>query len=162
MDTGLAVSDAARGRVAGPRKADAMTNTNDMPSTKPTTVIGYVRAARDDDGTALARQREHIQKMAELWGWTLTAVYEDTGSGLSYQRPGLSQALDALDAGTGSVLVVDDVHRLTRSAPVYGRIFERAQQHGWDIVAPTSGLDTREPIRKAMSHLLAAMDGRHD
>ena len=84
----------------------------------PNLMIGYVRVSTDeqaDSGLGLAAQRAAVTTEAEKRGWTLVAVYEDAESGKSLDRPGLAEALAAVEAGEAAGIVVAKLDRLSRS-----------------------------------------------
>jgi site-specific DNA recombinase len=81
--------------------------------------IGYVRVSTDSqatDGVSLDAQTAKVRAYCDLYGIELAGIEVDAGvSASSLDRPGLSRALAALDAGTVDGLVVVKLDRLTRS-----------------------------------------------
>lgn len=81
--------------------------------------IGYVRVSTDQqatDGVSLEAQAAKIRTYCELYGIELAGIEVDAGaSASSLERPGLTRALAALDAGEVDGLVVVKLDRLTRS-----------------------------------------------
>ena len=67
-------------------------------------VLGYVRvstAEQAHSGAGLEAQRRAIRRACKAREWVLTAIYEDAGvSGKAVDRPGLDQALEAVEGGT--------------------------------------------------------------
>ena len=58
------------------------------------------------------------------------------------KRPGLTKALDDLDAGNADTLVVAKLDRLSRSVIDLNKVMQRAQQHGWGLVILDLAVDT--------------------
>jgi DNA invertase Pin-like site-specific DNA recombinase len=73
-------------------------------------------------------------------------MFEDAGlSGKSLDRPALTEALDALDAGEASALVVAKLDRLSRSLLDFATVMARAERHAWNFIALDLGIDTTTP-----------------
>ncbi len=124
------------------------------------TVIGYVRvstAEQADSGLGLAAQRATIEAEAARKGWTVAAIYEDAGvSGKSLSgRPALADALDALDRGEASALIVAKLDRLSRSVHDAAGLLDRASRKGWGLIAADLGVDTTTPSGEAMANVMA-------
>jgi site-specific DNA recombinase len=81
--------------------------------------IGYVRVSTDQqatDGVSLDAQAAKIRAYCDLYGIELVRIEVDAGESAStLSRPGLSSALESLDAGEAAGLVVVKLDRLTRS-----------------------------------------------
>ena len=122
-------------------------------------VIAYCRVSTEEQavsGLGLAAQEQAIGTECERRGLTLVAVHTDAGaSGKSLARPALREALDALDSGHGSVLMVAKLDRLSRSVHDLSGLMRTARGGGWDLVALDLQIDTTTPQGKAMTHLLA-------
>lgn len=82
-------------------------------------VIGYVRVSTDqqaNEGVSLDAQAAKIRAYCDLYGLELAGIETDAGiSASSLDRPGLTAALAALDAGAVGGLIVVKLDRLTRS-----------------------------------------------
>ncbi len=90
------------------------------------------------------------------WRTTAYAVYEDAGhSAKSLDRPALGKALDALEHGAGSALMVAKLDRLTRSVHDATGLMLRAERAGWGVVALDVAVDTTTPQGAAMAQVLA-------
>ena len=81
-------------------------------------VIGYVRVSTEDqarEGVSLPAQREQIGAFCKARRWELVEVFADEGaSGKSMDRPGLQEALSALEGHRADILVVTKLDRLSR------------------------------------------------
>lgn len=126
-------------------------------STK-THAIGYIRVSTADQaqhGISLDTQRALLEAEARRRGWSVEIVADEGVSGATERRPGLDKALTSLDAGSASVLLVTRLDRMTRSVAGLGAILGRAQQHGWDVVMLSPGIDTTEPAGRFTTAILA-------
>jgi DNA invertase Pin-like site-specific DNA recombinase len=131
---------------------------------------GYVRlspgerkhAAAPDgravEGVGLEDQREKITREVERRGWELVGVFEDPAvTGRHLNRPGLTSALAALDAGKAEVLVAAKLERLARSTVAFGQLLERAEAGGWSVVVLDFDLDTSTAAGKLVANVMAAV-----
>lgn len=88
-------------------------------TTDPTVAVAYVRASTSSQTLTLDAQRERMEAWAAAAGVTIASVHVDAGvSGTAplSKRPGLSDALVALEDVRAGVLVVTDRSRLARTA----------------------------------------------
>lgn len=112
-------------------------------------VIGYLRVSTDEQGKSglgLEAQRRAIRKECDHRGWILVRLEQDVASGRTTNgRGGLERALDACASGQGQALITAKLDRLSRSVVDFGRLIERAQKEGWDIVVLNPALDLSTP-----------------
>lgn len=122
-------------------------------------VVGYVRVSTDEQagsGLGLSAQRSAIREEVNRRGWKMVRVFEDAASGKSMNgRRGLEQALDVLESGRASALVVAKLDRLSRSLLDFAELMERGQRRGWTTVALDLGVDTTTPAGETMANMLA-------
>ena len=123
-------------------------------------VVGYIRvstAEQADSGAGLEAQRAAIEAEALRRGWTLLRTFEDAGaSGKSMTgRPGLQEALQAVERGDAQALVVAKLDRLSRSLLDFASLMERGRKRGWSLVALDLGVDTSTPSGEMMASVLA-------
>jgi DNA invertase Pin-like site-specific DNA recombinase len=123
-------------------------------------VCGYIRvstAEQADSGVGLEAQRAAITAEAARKGWELEHVYEDAGaSGKSMNgRPGLQEALNAVERGEADALVVAKLDRLSRSLLDFASLMERARKGRWSLIALDLGVDTSTPAGEMMASVLA-------
>jgi DNA invertase Pin-like site-specific DNA recombinase len=122
-------------------------------------VLGYVRVSTQEQsasGGGLAAQRAAIEAEAERRGWDLVATIEDRGySARDLKRPGVQQALAALERGEAGALVVAKLDRLSRSMLDFAGLMDRAQRQDWALVALDCAVDTSTPGGEAMANVLA-------
>ena len=122
--------------------------------------IGCIRvssAEQRESGLGLEAQRQAIQAEAERRGWDLVHIYADEGaSGKSMNgRPGLQEALQAVEGGEAEALVVSKLDRLSRSLLDFAALMERARKRGWSLCALDLGVDTSTPSGEMMASVLA-------
>lgn len=130
-------------------------------TTDPLAVVGYVRvstAEQAESGPGLDAQRAVIEAECARRGLTLARVYCDAGlSGKSLDRPALTEALAALDAGRAAALVVAKVDRLSRSVQDFAALLDGAGRRGWAVVALDLGVDMTTPSGEMLAHVIASV-----
>jgi DNA invertase Pin-like site-specific DNA recombinase len=118
-------------------------------------IVAYVRVSTDEQaasGLGLEAQRAAIAVEAGRRGLPVLAEYADEGvSGAKHDRPGLDAALDALDRGEGSVLLVSKLDRLSRSVPLVYDVMDRSRRGQWALVALDLNVDTSTPAGEMLS-----------
>ena len=111
--------------------------------------IAYLRVSTDEQavsGLGLAAQESAIRAECARRGLTVLAVYTDAGlSAKNLDRRALAQALEALDHGEASVLMVAKLDRLTRSVHDATGLMAAAERSGWGLVALDVAVDTTTP-----------------
>ena len=103
------------------------------PSTGPLRVVGYVRVSTDDQALGPAAQREALFRWCASHGAELVSVSEDLGvSGAAPldRRPGLLEAIDALEPSGATVLLVAKRDRLARDFIVAAMIEASVAREG--------------------------------
>jgi len=122
-------------------------------------VLGYVRVSTDEQknsGAGLAAQRAAIEAECVRRGWQLVDVIEDAGySAKDLKRPGVQIALEALQRGEASALVVAKLDRLSRSMLDFTAVMAKASKQEWALVALDCAVDTTTPAGEAMANVLA-------
>lgn len=121
-------------------------------------VIGYTRVSTSeqfDSGAGLEAQRAAIESECARRSWQLLAVYEDTASGKSLDRPGVRDALTAVEAGKAQGLVVAKLDRLSRSLMDFAGLMERSRKQQWSLIALDLGVDTTTPSGEMIANVLA-------
>jgi DNA invertase Pin-like site-specific DNA recombinase len=86
-----------------------------------------------------------IETACEELGLALVDVVREHEPDGSAGRPGLSYALERLDAGEASCLVVSDLERLTREVTELAGVVDRLERAHIRLVAIDMGLDTATP-----------------
>lgn len=123
-------------------------------------VIAYSRVStteQADSGLGLEAQRERLNQEASRRGWSgVVHVSDDGYSAKDLNRPAISEALEALDAGEADVLMVAKLDRLSRSVLDFAALMERARRRGWDLVVLDLGVDTGTPAGALMANVMAS------
>ncbi len=70
-------------------------------------------------------------------------------------RPGLQEALQAVERGDAQALVVAKLDRLSRSLLDFASLIDRGRKRGWSLVALDLGVDTSTPSGEMMASVLA-------
>lgn len=142
--------------IAGERKGRCSTVNSGM------RIVGYVRVSSQeqaDSGAGLEAQRAAITEEAQRRGWELVNIYEDAGSSGSTRngRPGLEQALAAVESVDAAAVIVSKLDRLSRSTKDFADLMDRSQRKGWNLVALDVGVDTTTPQGEFFATVLAGM-----
>lgn len=109
--------------------------------------VGVVRVSRvggrDGDGFVSPKEQdERIRTAAERDGLKIVQTFEEldvSGGAALAKRPGLRQAVEAVEAGEADVLVVAYFDRLVRSLVVQAEVVERVERAGGRILAVDAG-----------------------
>ena len=127
----------------------------------PTRVVGYIRVSTEQqatEGISLEAQRTKLTAYATALDLELVAVFEDAGlSAKSLERPGLTAALELLDAGDADGIVVTKLDRLTRSVRDLGDLVERYFSERFSLLSVNDSIDTRTAAGRLVLHVLAAV-----
>ena len=127
-------------------------------------LVGYVRVSTDSqaDGYGPDVQEQHIRQWAKDHGHRLTTITSDIGiSGTRppEERPGLTEALDALrppPRATG--LIVDRLDRLARTLTVQEAVLQVCWHAGASVFTVDGGEvmrdDPADPMRTAMRQIV--------
>jgi DNA invertase Pin-like site-specific DNA recombinase len=111
--------------------------------------LGYASASVGTalDGPEIEAQRLEIESACHGLGLELVDLVRDHepdepgGAG----RPGLSYALERIDAGEASCLIVSDLERLSRQVPELAAVVDRLERARVRLIAIDVGLDTATP-----------------
>jgi DNA invertase Pin-like site-specific DNA recombinase len=121
--------------------------------------VGYVcvsTAEQADSGAGLEAQRAAIRSACQQRGWELVGIHEDAGfRAATLARPGLGEALSAVESSEATVLVVAKLDRLSRSLLDFAALMERSRRKRWALGALDLGVDTTTPAGEAMANLMA-------
>lgn len=123
--------------------------------------IGYIRVSTDEqarEGISLAAQEAKLRAYAELYDLELVAIVTDAGlSAKTLNRPGLSQALAALDAGEAEALVIAKLDRLTRSVTDWGTLIDRYFAKRCALLSVADQIDTRTAAGRLVLNVLVSV-----
>jgi DNA invertase Pin-like site-specific DNA recombinase len=102
--------------------------------------VAYLRTATAnpvESRLGLARQQDTCEDFAGSLGVQITRVYLDVGvSGLSEERPALTQLLRDLSSGEIRRVVIADHARLARNRQLEDRLSQRIRRYGASLAIP--------------------------
>ncbi|MDQ5834517.1 MAG: recombinase family protein [Actinomycetota bacterium] len=127
-------------------------------SAPPQRALGYVSAAdADAPASDLETQTAEIRSACIRNGFESVEVVRDfeSHSGSDLERPGLIYAIERLEAGEASCLVVASLERLTRSAAHLGTLIDRLGESRIRLVVLDIQLDTGNPDGRLAAEALA-------
>ncbi len=127
-----------------------------------TKAIAYLRVSTVDQaeaGVSLDAQEGKVRAYAELFDVDLVEVVRDAGvSAKSLSRPGLRRALDTLDRGDASAILVAKLDRLTRSVKDLGALLE--EHFATDqasLISVAEQVDTRSAAGRLVLNVLVSV-----
>ncbi|OZD37441.1 hypothetical protein CH252_33015 [Rhodococcus sp. 06-1477-1B] len=118
--------------------------------------IGYARLSRasNDDSTSIARQREHIEKLAAARNFELIDIAEDidvSATKTRLERTGLNRVRAALKSGAADYVLVWRIDRLARSVVDMGTLLDEGVRF---ISQSEPDFDTSTATGKAVIQVL--------
>lgn len=125
--------------------------------------IGYVRVSRvggraGESFIAPDVQREAIASKVAAAGLELVALEEDfDASGRTNERPGFVRALEAVERGEASVIVVARLTRFARSVSGTMRALDRLEAAGGRLIACDVDVDATTPAGRLTRTILASI-----
>lgn len=122
--------------------------------------IGYIRvstAEQATEGISLEAQAAKIRAYCELNDLELVKIIEDAGkSGKTIDRPGLTEAVNAIDSGEAAAIVVYKLDRLSRKTRDTLELIERIESAGAAFHSITEKVDTKSALGKFFLTITAA------
>lgn len=110
-------------------------------------LVGYMRVSTSEQDLAL--QKHGLEKMG------VDAIFHDVTSGANPKRPGLRNALNALQQG--DTLVVWRLDRLGRSMRQLIDTVEEIQKQGAHLKSVNEAIDTSTATGRMLLHVLGAL-----
>ncbi|GLK76179.1 DNA invertase [Methylopila jiangsuensis] len=110
-------------------------------------LVGYMRVSTSEQDLAL--QKHDLEKMS------VDAIFHDVTSGANPKRPGLRDALNALQQG--DTLVVWRLDRLGRSMRQLIDTVEEIQKQGAHLKSVNEAIDTGTATGRMLLHVLGAL-----
>jgi DNA invertase Pin-like site-specific DNA recombinase len=130
------------------------------PAPSPARILAYLRVSTDEQvvsGLGLAHQRAVIEAEAARRDWRQVEYCVDDGfSARTLKRPAMAHALQALETGRGSVLVVAKLDRLSRSLLDFATLMDQAARQGWELLVLDLAIDTTTPSGQLMANVMAS------
>jgi site-specific DNA recombinase len=130
------------------------------PRSGPLRAVGYIRVSTEDQSLGAEAQRDALTRWATSAGAALVLVAQDLGvSGAKPldERPGLLEAVAALDTHGATVLVVAKRDRLARDTIVAAMLDRMAQSMGATIVSADGAGNGDSPEDVLMRRILDAV-----
>jgi peptidoglycan hydrolase-like protein with peptidoglycan-binding domain/DNA invertase Pin-like site-specific DNA recombinase len=135
----------------------------DEPPTDGVRALGYisVRETETVDAGRPQGQTEAIDALCDRRGWRLLEVVRDREEprGTALDRPGLGYALERLEGGEASCVIVSELLRLSRSVADLGRVLDVIDRTGGRLVALDVDIDTSTPEGRKAAEVLVAVSG---
>lgn len=123
--------------------------------------IAYVRVSTEEqarEGVSLAAQEAKIRAYAELYDLELVDVVIDAGvSAKTLKRPGLQQALAALESGEAEAIIIAKLDRLTRSVADWNTLIERYFGKTYALLSVADQIDTRTAAGRLVLNVLVSV-----
>jgi DNA invertase Pin-like site-specific DNA recombinase len=124
-------------------------------------VVGYIRVSTEqqaEEGVSLDAQRARLEAYAVAMDLDLVEVFEDRGiSAKTLSRPGLTEALTALETGAADGLLVTKLDRLTRSVRDLGDLIENYFAVRFSLLSMSDSIDTRSACGRLILNVLGAV-----
>ena len=132
-----------------------------LPSVRSAAAVLYCRVSavesQSDSDVSLDAQERQLRAAAAAHGITEMRVVSERHTG-SKRLPELSTAIEDLNAGRASVLLVSKIDRLSRSgAADVLRIADLAAKHGWRLIVLDMNLDTGTVVGRLVLTILAGV-----
>jgi DNA invertase Pin-like site-specific DNA recombinase len=145
------------------RQLDSRGGGESQRRSSPAKAIGYASCALPGSAAALElkQQAEVITRECRGRGLELVEVVGEHSpkKGRASSRPGLEYALDRIDSGAASGLVVVELSRLTHSVTELGRTIQWLLDRDVRLIASVDSLDTDTDGGRLAAALLVAVSG---
>ena len=124
-----------------------------------TTAAIYARYSSDKQReSSLEDQERTCRRRADQEGWTVAQVYGDAAiSGSRLDRPGYAAMLADAQAGGWTILLVEDLSRLSRDEVEGVQGVRRLEHRGVRVVGVSDGYDSDRPGRTAQRSVRALL-----
>ena len=121
-----------------------------------TRVCLYMRISTDEDHqpTSLGTQRELERYCQAMEDWHVVHAFDDQASGVTLDRPGLTQALGLARDRRFELLLVYRVDRLSRKVRQLAGLAEEVDRHGIVLKSATEPFDTGSAAGRMMLQML--------
>ena len=133
----------------GARRINLLPNESKKQQAKATstTLLGYARVSKSED-------QDTEPQIEALEAAGCRRIFEEKASGGRWDRPELHRLLDRL--GTGDVLIVWKLDRLSRSLKDLLLILDRVEKAGAGFRSLTENIDSTTPAGRMMMHMLGS------
>lgn len=100
----------------------------------------YCRVAREDT-FALEAQTAELRRYAERNGYTIVAVQEESGSGLTLDRPALAEVTRAVCEGRVDIVLIKKLSRIGREWGMVQSYIQLLNEHKVTLLCVSEGLE---------------------
>jgi len=116
----------------------------------------YARVSTTDQTNAL--QIAELRRYAQARRWKVVEIYQDTATGATTARPGLTAVLEAARARAIDVILVWKLDRFGRSTVNLLNNLRELEAAGVRFIATTQGIDTdtANPVSRFLISILSA------
>lgn len=114
----------------------------------------YVRVSTSDQSNSM--QKREIAAYLKNKGITGFDTYEDTMTGITFNRPALKELLKACNAGQVETLVVYKLDRLGRSLSQLIEVLEELKNNKVTFISVKDNIDLSTPVGVLLMHLMGA------
>jgi len=154
----VAASPAPRETSRPPVVTTGVANGNGRASLDNGRVIGYVTVRADSAVSDTATLEREIERVCDRRGWRLTEIVTDPDGDPLVERAGMARALERIEGGEASALVVSDARLLGRSVDLK-ELMQRLDAAEAALVAIDLGIDTSTPQGRRVASALITMSG---
>jgi len=116
----------------------------------------YARVSTVDKGQDIQTQTLLLRDFAQLRGWAIYKIYEDTESGSKESRPALNQMIREAHQRKFDCVLVFRFDRFARSSKQLINSLELFRSLGIDFISYQENVDTTTPAGKMMFTIISA------
>ena len=95
--------------------------------------------APEDTHGVLKGQHERLDSYARQMCFTVVGSSHDLGSGLTLNRPGLKELMEAAKSGKMDLLMIDSISRISRDTKQMLEFFNELAGYGVTVYSPLEG-----------------------
>jgi peptidoglycan hydrolase-like protein with peptidoglycan-binding domain len=121
-------------------------------------VIGYVTVPAEAGAAHTSNLEREIERVCQRRGWRLCEIASDPDGSSLAERSGMSRALERIESGEASALVVGEARLLGRSVDL-AELMQRLDAAKAALVAIDLGIDTSTPQGRRVASALITMSG---
>ncbi|MDF2522437.1 MAG: hypothetical protein K0R31_78 [Clostridiales bacterium] len=109
-----------------------------MEKSKRAWIYCYIDAPEDTHGV-LKGQHEKLDSYAGQMYFTVVGSSQDLGNGLTLNRPGLTELMEAAIIGKMDVLIIDSINRISRDTKRVLEFLHKLDGYGVKVYSPLEG-----------------------
>ncbi len=124
-----------------------------MERTKRAWIYCYIDAPEDTHGV-LKGQHEKLDSYASQMCFTVVGSSHDLGNGLTLNRPGLTELMEAAITGKMDALIIDSINRIGRDTNQVLGFLHKLNGYGVKVYSPLEGKINIEHQKLIISSVL--------